>query len=387
MKIYDVIILGAGASGLMCAANLDNSLAVAIIDINDKVAKKLKISGGGKCNITNVDVSSHNYDGDEAFIDESLKAFSKEDLLRFLKDNGVKPVIRKERYYFCKSSSNEIIDILKRKSDYAKLFLHTEILSLTKNDEIFELKTSKGVLKAKKVVVATGGKSYKSLGASDIGLKIASSFGIGIKDFTPALVGMTLQPDQFWMKSLSGLSCEVEIKVNGKTLNEEMLFAHKGISGPCILSASLYWRKGNMSINFLPNHNILELIQNSKKLVSSVIPLPKRLSKEILNALDIKDVECKKLTKESKEKLERIHNYEFAPAGNFGFTKAEVCRGGVLSEELNKDRLESKSTKNLYFIGEVVDVTGELGGYNFQWAFSSGILCARKINNDFKNLS
>ena len=385
-KIYDVIILGAGASGLMCAANLDNSLDVAIIDVNDKVAKKLKISGGGKCNITNVDVSANNYDGDEEFIDESLKAFSKENLLSFLKDNGVKPVVRKERYYFCKSSADEIIDILKRKSDYAKLFLHTEIKSVTKKDEIFEIETSKGKLQTKKVVVATGGKSYKTLGASDIGLKIASSFGMNIKDFTPALVGMTLQPDQFWMKSLSGLSCEVEIKVGGKTLREEMLFAHKGISGPCILSASLYWRKGNMSIDFLPNDNILELSANSKKLVSSVIPLPKRLSKEILNALDIKDVECKKLTSELKEKLEKIHSYEFAPAGNFGFTKAEVCRGGVLSSEIDKYSLESKIIKNLHFIGEVVDVTGELGGYNFQWAFSSGVLSARKINDAFKNL-
>jgi len=385
-KIYDVIILGAGASGLMCGANLDNSLAVAIIDVNDKVAKKLKISGGGKCNITNVSVSANNYDGDEEFIDESLKAFSKEDLLKFLNDNGVKPVIRKNRYYFCKSSSDEIIDILKRKTNFAKTLLRTEILNVSKKGDIFDIKTSNGILQAKKVVMATGGKSYVSIGASDIGLKIAKDFDLSVTEFTPALVGMTLQPAQFWMKALSGLSCEVEIKVAGKILSEEMLFAHRGISGPAILSASLYWRKGNMSINFLPNHNILDLLKGSKKLVSSVIPLPKRLSKEILQALDIKDVECKKLTVELKEKLEKIHSYEFAPAGNFGFTKAEVCRGGVLSDEIDKYSLESKSVKNLHFIGEVVDVTGELGGYNFQWAFSSGVLSARKINDDFKNL-
>jgi len=386
MKIYDVIILGAGASGLMCGANLDKNLSVAIIDSNDKVAKKLKISGGGKCNITNVDVSVKNYDGDEDFIGESLNYFSKDDLLEFLKNNGVKPVIRKDRYYFCKNSSDEIINILKRKTEYAKLYLYAEIFKITKHNELFEIETSKANLKAKKVIVATGGKSYKTIGASDIGLKIASSFEIGVKDFTPALVGMTLQPAQFWMKELSGLSCEVEISVAGKTLREEMLFAHKGISGPCVLSASLYWRKGNMAINFLPNHNIFELIKNSKKLLSSVIPLPKRLSKELLKALDIKDVECKKVTPELKEKLQKIHNYEFAPAGNFGFTKAEACRGGVLSDELDKTSLESKKIKNLYFIGEVVDVTGELGGYNFQWAFSSAVVAAKKINNSFKNV-
>ena len=251
---------------------------------------------------------------------------------------------------------------------------------ISKKSDIFELKSSKGILKAKKVVVATGAKSFTNLGASDIVLKIAKDFGLQVTEFTPALVGMTLQPAQFWMKSLSGLSCEVEIKVAGKTLKEEMLFAHKGISGPCVLSASLYWRKGNISINFLPNHNIQDLIKGSKKLVSSVIPLAKRLSKEILKALDIKDVECKKLSQDSKDKLQNIHNYEFAPAGNFGFAKAEVCRGGVLSQELEKTSLESKKVKDLYFIGEVVDVTGELGGYNFQWAFSSGIVCARSIN-------
>jgi len=180
---------------------------------------------------------------------------------------------------------------------------------------------------------------------------------------------------------LSGLSCEVEISVGEKTLKEEMLFAHKGISGPCILSASLYWRKGNMSIDFLPNHKIEDLIKGSKKLVSSVIPLPKRLSKAIVEALDIKDVECKRLSSTMKENLLKIHDYNFAPAGNFGFTKAEVCRGGVLSEELEKTTLESKKIKDLYFIGEVIDVTGELGGYNFQWAFSNGTVCARDINN------
>ena len=182
------------------------------------------------------------------------------------------------------------------------------------------------------------------------------------------------------MKELSGLSCYVNIKVEDKLLKEEMLFAHKGISGPAILSASLYWKKGNMSIDFLPNENIFKLISGSKKLLSSVIPLPKRLSRALLSAIDVKDIECKKITKEMKIKLEAIHKYEFAPAGNFGFTKAEVSRGGVLAQELNFKTLEARKVNNLYFIGEVVDVTGELGGYNFQWAFSSGVVCAKGIN-------
>ena len=380
MKIYDVLILGAGASGLMCASHLDKKLEVAIVDTNEKVAKKLKISGGGKCNITNVEVSENNFDGDEELVEYALSVFSRDALLEFLHSNGVEPVIRKDRYYFCKNSSDEIINILKTKTRHFDTLLNREILALKKVDDIFELETSKGLLKSKKVVVATGGKSFKTLGASEIGLKIAKDFGVKVKEFTPALVGMTLQKEQFWMKELSGLSCYVHIAVNEKILKEDLLFAHKGISGPSVLSTSLYWQKGNISVNFLPNDNILELINAGKKLVSSVVPLPKRLSRAILKALSVEDIECGKLTKEAIENLKKIHTYSFAPAGNFGFTKAEVSRGGVLCSELNRYTLESLDVENLYFIGEVVDVTGELGGYNFQWAFSSAVVCSNNIS-------
>ncbi|EDZ62811.1 HI0933-like protein [Sulfurimonas gotlandica GD1] len=380
MKIYDVLILGAGASGLMCASELSKKLSVGIIDINAKVAQKLKVSGGGKCNITNVSVSHKNFDGESELVSSVLERFSKEDLLEFLQKNSLTPVIRKNRYYFCKDSSDEIINILKKLTKHQELILNTEIFEVVKKDDIFDIKTLKSTLRAKRLIVATGGKSFNTLGASDIGLNIAKSFDIQIKEFTPALVGLTVQKDQFWMKELSGLSCYVNIKVDDRILDEDLLFAHKGISGPAVLSASLYWKKGNISIDFLPNKNIHELINGSKKLVSSVIPLPKRLSVAILEAIGVNDIECKKLTNEAKEKLLAIHNYEFAPAGNFGFSKAEVSRGGICAKELHFDSLESKTVKNLHFIGEVVDVTGELGGYNFQWAFSSGVICARGIN-------
>lgn len=382
MKIYDVIILGGGASGLMCGAHLGKNLKVAIIEVNEKLCKKLKVSGGGKCNITNVDVHSGKFDGDEELVSCALDAYSKEDLLDFLDLNGVKPVVRKNRYYFCKDSSDEIINVLKLKNRYHEIFLNREIISVSKNNDIFEVKTSKGILNTKKLVVATGGKSFKTLGASEIGLTIAKDFGLKLKEFTPALVGMTVQKNQFWMKELSGLSCYVHIKVGDKILNEDLLFAHKGISGPAVLSASLYWKKGDISIDFLPDKDILDLIVGNKKLISSVIGLPKRLSKAILNAIDVRDVECKKLTQDEKIKLATLHDYSFAPAGNFGFTKAEVCRGGVLSQELDKYTMESLKIKGLYFIGEIVDVTGELGGYNFQWAFSSAIVSARNIENN-----
>ena len=379
MKIYDILILGAGASGLMCAANLDKTLSVAIVEGNEKVAKKLKISGGGKCNITNVSVNEYHYDGDEELLSYALSIFSKDDLLNFLAKNGVEPELRKDRYYFCKNSSDEIINILKRKIKKHDLYLEQKILEVQKKDELFVLKTNKAILQCKKLVVATGGKSFSTLGASDVGLNIAKSFGLSVKKFTPALVGLTLQKEQFWMKELSGLSCYVHIKVGDKILSEEMLFAHKGISGPAVLSASLYWKKGEMSINFLPKNNIAELVKNSKKQISSVIPLPKRLSKALLEAIDVQDMECKKIDAKTREKLQKLHEYSFSPAGNFGFSKAEVSRGGVMANELFAYSLETKKVKNLYFIGEVVDVTGELGGYNFQWAFSSAVVCANSI--------
>ena len=375
MKIYDVLILGAGASGLMCAANLSKKMKVGIIDVNAKAAKKLKISGGGKCNITNVDVSVDNFDGNSQLVAAVFKKFDKDKLLDFLDRNRVELELRKERYYFCKKSADDIIDVLSRNSKYAELPLNEKILEVKKVDEIFEVTTDRGIKTAKKVVIATGGESFKTLGASDIGLAIAKDFGLGVKEFTPALVGLTLQKEQFWMKELSGLSCYVHIKVGDKTLNEEMLFAHKGISGPAVLSASLYWKKGELSIDFLPNVEIEKLVKSGgKKLLSSVIRLPKRLSKALLSAIECQDKECNKVDKKDLQKLMQLHDYTFAPAGNFGFTKAEVSRGGVLADELDFASLESKKIKGLYFIGEIVDVTGELGGYNFQWAWSSGWL-------------
>jgi len=364
----------------MCAANLSKKMKVGILDVNAKPAKKLKISGGGKCNITNVDVTVDNFDGNSQLLATVFKKFDKDKLLDFLDRNRVELELRKGRYYFCKNSADDIINTLSRNAKYAQLLLNETILEVKKVDEIFEVKTERGIKTAKKVVIATGGESYKTLGASDIGVTIAKDFGLSVREFTPALVGLTLQKEQFWMKELSGLSCYVHIKVGDKILKEEMLFAHKGMSGPAVLSASLYWKKGDLSIDFLPNTEIKELVKNGgKKLLSSVIPLPKRLSKALLSAIECQDKECNKVDKKDLEKLLQIHNYTFAPAGNFGFTKAEVSRGGVLADELEFSTLESKKIKGLYFIGEVVDVTGELGGYNFQWAFSSAYVCAQAM--------
>ncbi|MEA1919420.1 MAG: aminoacetone oxidase family FAD-binding enzyme [Campylobacterota bacterium] len=392
MKKFDVLILGGGASGLMCAGwlNQNSSYHVGMIEGNSKLAQKLKISGGGKCNITNVNVSEKQFLGNESFVKTVLDHFSKEDLLAYLDKRALKPVLRKSRYYFCPKSSDEIIDILKRDAKKTAMILNEKVLHV-KSEENFKVTTDRRKYEAKYLVIATGAESYKSIGASAIGLEIAKDFEHEVKPFHPALVGLTLQPAQFWMKALSGISLHVKIKVGEKELDEELLFAHKGISGPAVLSASLYWHKGDIEINFLPalhpkgtsslslTANVRDMCRATKKHISSALPLSKRFIKAFLTAIDLEDKPCNKLNTQELEKLSLIHNYAFAPSGNFGFSKAEVCKGGVKTEMIDSRSMESKEVENLYFIGEVLDVTGELGGYNFQWAFSSGVVCAKDL--------
>jgi hypothetical protein len=384
MKInYDVIILGAGASGLMCAAQLreKTSLNIALIEGNSRPALKLKASGGGKCNLTNVDVDASHFLGNEPLVSNALRIFSKEALLNYFHSGGLRPVIRKERYYFCPKSSDEVISILLGRSHGCDMLFGNKILSVEGADP-FLVTTDRGKYSASNIVIATGGASYKELGASDIGLKIAQGYGHAIIPFAPALVGLTLQPKEFWMKELSGISFPARIRVGEKVLDEDLLFAHKGISGPVVLSASLYWHKGEISINFCPDLDLEQLFKE-KKLPSTALPLPKRFIKAFLDAIGLEDKPCNRLNREEREKLALIQNYKMAPSGTFGLTKAEVCRGGVAHEEIEVETMQSTKIKGLYFIGETVDVTGELGGYNFQWAFSSAVVCSKAIVNNY----
>ena len=379
--IYDVMILGAGASGMMCAATLNENsdMKVLVIEGNEKAAKKLKISGGGKCNITNVNVSAHNYLGDEQLIESVFSQFSKEDLLEWLEQRGLKPVLRKGQYYFCPKSSEEIISILSVASKKSKYLYNEKIVSLKKGD-CFELQTERHRYRAKRVVVATGAKSFASLGASAIGLELAEVFGHESEPFMPALAGLTLQPKEAWMKTLSGISFPARVYVDGKVLEEDMLLTHRGLSGPVVLSASLYWSKGEIEIDFLPEATLSERLHNNRKLLSTALPLPKRFTTALLHEYGVKDKPCNTYGTEETALLEKMfHHYRLAPAGTYGFSQAEVCKGGIKTAEINSWTLESNICEDLYFTGEVLDVTGELGGYNFQWAFSSGHVAAENI--------
>ncbi len=380
---FDVAILGAGAAGLMAAAwlNEHSRLSVCVIEGNTKPGAKVRISGGGKCNLTNTQVSERNYLGDAKLVREVFRCFDRDALLQFVKERGCEKLeLRKGRYYFCPRSAQQMIDLLLHSANKSRFLFGQNIKAVVQNNEGFRVETDKETVTAGNVIVATGGISYASVGASDIGLKIAESFGIETVPFSPALAGLTLQKDQFWMKALSGISFPVAIRVGDKRLREEMLFAHRGISGPVVLSASLYWEKGMIEVDFLDGQNVGELVKRGgNKKLSTALPLPKRFILLFLAQLGVEDKPCSAFSTDEKKVLYRFSTYRFAPAGTFGFTKAEVSKGGVSTDALQSCCCEAKKSKGLYFVGEVVNVTGELGGYNFQWAFSSAVSAAVNI--------
>ena len=378
----DIIIIGGGASALMLASLLPENTAT-IIESNSKLGAKVLISGGGKCNITNRYMGSEYYVGDQVFVKPSLGLFSQSSLLSWLKERKLNPVLRNEEHYFCKHSANELLNIFKKESKGQKILLNEKVLEVSKRGEFFRVETSKRTLNAKFVVLASGGLSFPKIGASPIGYEIAESFGHKVKKTAPGLVGFTVQKDQFFFKELSGLSTDVEISVGEDRCKGALLFAHKGISGPAVLDASLFWEKGKIEINFLPNFQLKDL-RASKKQLSSLLPLPKRLTKAFLVQLDLDDKIGNKLTSDDLHTLETLYRYSFAPAGTFGYSKAEVTKGGVSTEEIDAETMQSKRVEGLFFVGEVLDVTGRLGGYNFQWAFSSAYTCAQYLRESNK---
>ncbi|NEW61729.1 aminoacetone oxidase family FAD-binding enzyme [Sulfurovum sp. bin170] len=373
----DIVIIGAGASGLMLGALMPDRDFV-IIDHNPNVGAKMLVSGGGRCNITNDKLKPKNYLGNQRFVRNIIKRFDQNQLLSWLGQRGLVPQMRKNNQYFCKTSAKEIVDLLKREIDRKKFRLDTKVERVEKKDGLFEVYSSRGVFQAKQVVVASGGLSFPKLGATSIGYDIASSFGHTIHTLKAGLVGFTVQPEQFFFKLLSGISTEVKIRVGEKEIEGSLLFAHKGISGPAVLDASLYWEKGKISIDFLSNLNI-EQLKMSKRNISNILGIPSRVAKAFLVELKIEDKKANQLTASEWREIEGLKEYSFAPAGSFGYSKAEVTKGGIDSDEIDASSMMSREVEGLYFVGEVLDVTGELGGYNFQWAFSTAFVCSKAI--------
>jgi predicted Rossmann fold flavoprotein len=378
MQMNQIIIIGGGASALMLASLLPKN-STTIIESNAKIGAKIRISGGGKCNITNTQMGTEYFLGESSFIKPVLKRFNQKSLLKWLERQRLFPVLRKETQYFCKDSATELIDIFAKESKKQKICLNESVVSVSKRDDFFTVKTDKKEYTAKHVVIASGGLSFAKIGASGIGYEIAEHFGHTIKKTAPALVGFTVQKEQFFFKELSGASLDVKMRVNGNICEGALLFAHKGMSGPAVLDASLYWEKGQIEIDFIPTLN-LKSLKGSKKQISSLLTMPKRITKAFLVQLELEDKPFYKLTTEELDKLGSLKQYSFSPAGTFGYNKAEVTKGGISTKEVDAQTLMSKKEVGLYFIGEVLDVTGRLGGYNFQWAFSSAYQCYKHLS-------
>lgn len=352
------------------AANLKNQNAL-IIEQNNKVAKKLLISGGGKCNITNQNINPKNYFGKYEHLKQSLDNFTYKDNLDFFKNLDFKMIRNKQ--FFANSSSLVKDEILKK----IKINIKTniKITKITKENDIFTLHSKDVVFKCKNVVLATGGISFSELGVSDLALNVAKDFDIGYSEFKPALVPFGLQKQDFWLKGISGISLDVKITIGDKIINSSLLCTHKGISGPSVLSVSLWWEKGFFMIDFLAD---FKNAKSSKKQISSSLKLPKNFIKAFLNNFNLDDKAYKDYTKDEKELLHSLNSYKFAPAGTLGFNKAEICKGGVFELDEN---YQSK-VDGMFFIGECVDIGGILGGFNIHFAFASAKKLADFLNDN-----
>jgi len=373
--VKELLIIGAGAAGLFAAKWLEG-IDYALLEHNDKAGAKILISGGGRANVTNRAVNASHYQtNDSDFVAKVLRRFDNRALLAWLRSNGCEPVERKPSQLFCPHSAKELLALLQS----SRVRYGIEVERLERKDGCFVVHTNRGALQARAVLVASGGLSYKKIGASPIGLQIAEAFGHTIASTAPALVGLTLQKEQAWMKELAGISVTAMVEVEHKNFDGNILFAHRGISGPAILNASLYWKKGHIKIAFLPN--LPKLLPH--KQLSTQLPLPKRFVRAFLSYIGVPDVQAKKLSPRHKKQLQLLCDYRFAPAGTFGYERAEVMRGGVMLGELDEG-MQSRLQEGLFFAGEVCDATGELGGYNFQWAFSSAYAAAEGIRNYLK---
>lgn len=387
---FDVIIVGAGAAGLMCAqiaGALGNS--VLILDHGNKLAEKIRISGGGRCNFTNSNSSPNCYISENPhFVKSALSRYTPFHFMEMLDYYNITYHEKTLGQMFCDDSSQTIIDLLDQLCNNNNVIrkMNTHILNIEKINNSFELTTKDNVYRSEKLVIATGGLSIPATGATGFGYEIAHKFGLDIIQTSPALVPLTLDPiDLNHVKHLAGISFDSET-IMGKTLfRENSLFTHRGLSGPAILQISSYWNPGQkIHLNMLPTANIISLIEEYKKSnmqLSTLLSkyLSERMAASLVEILGFND----SISQLSKQKIthinQLIHEYTFIPSGTEGYKKAEVTKGGVSTKSLNSKTMMSNDVDGLYFIGEVVDVTGWLGGYNFQWAWSSAHAAAQSF--------
>lgn len=389
---YDVIVIGAGAAGLMAGMQAGaNGNKALIIEHTAKIGEKIRISGGGRCNFTNINSNNKNFlCKNPHFVKSALSQYTQNDFINLVESYQISYHEKTLGQLFCNGSSKQIINMLFNECKKYQVTIITEctVQDISKNEK-FTIKSNQGEFKSNAVIIATGGLSIPKIGASDFGYKIAKKFGHNIIPTAPALVPLTIHEKELeWYKQLRGISNHSIVSYNKTIFEEAILFTHKGLSGPAILQISSYMDKfenETVFINFLPHLNLEEqftIDKNSKQTVANY--LKKYLTNRLVdNFVLTNDDFNQPLTNLSKEKLikiaQYIHNFHAPINGREGYLKAEVTSGGVDTNEISSKTMESKIVPNLYFIGEVVDVTGWLGGYNFQWAWSSGAVAGRSI--------
>jgi predicted Rossmann fold flavoprotein len=382
MREYDVIIIGAGAAGLFCAIEAGKrGRRVLVIEHTDRVGKKIAISGGGRCNFTNIHTTPANFiSANPHFCRSALARYTPADFIALIQKHGIAYHEKKLGQLFCDGSAREIIEMLLAECRIAnvEVRLQCQVRSVTR-DQLFSLETNQGTFAAASLVIASGGLSIPPIGATDFGYQVARQFGLRIEEPRPALVPLTLSPDvQTRLGTLSGVSVDVVASYDGAHFRENMLITHRGLSGPAILQISSYWHPGeDISIDLLPETNVAELFESNRSSDLELANLLARyLPRRFAQAWCELYAESKPMRQYGRNELREIAgslgSMKIAPSGSEGFKKAEVTAGGVATTELSSKTMEANKLKGLYFIGEVVDVTGHLGGYNFQWAWASG---------------
>ncbi len=421
MQERDVIIIGGGAAGLFCAIEAGKrGRKVLVIEHSDRVGKKIAISGGGRCNFTNIRTAPENFVSENPhFCKSALARYTPEDFIALVEKHGIAYHEKKLGQLFCDGSSQQIIDMLLDECHQAGVEIRCscEVLDVigpshedgpladtrsnASESRAFTLHTSQGIFHASSLVIATGGLSIAPLGATDFGYRIARQFGLRIEETRAGLVPLTLPPQvQNQLTKLSGISIDSLVRCQGSQsprsvrpeFRENILITHRGLSGPAILQISNYWRRGEpISINLLPDGDLMEIlssqISSSDSSQDSEIELVTLLSRYLPRRFAIAWCELYKPSKpikrynskELQEIANGIHNFRLIPSGTEGFRKAEVTAGGVSTSELSSQTMEAKRVPGLHFIGEVVDVTGQLGGYNFQWAWASGYAAGQGV--------
>jgi len=383
---FDVVVIGAGAAGLFCAIeSAKRGRKVLVLDHANKAGKKILMSGGGRCNFTNMDVTPEHFLSDNPhFVRSALSRYTQWDFIGLVAQHGIAYHEKELGQLFCDDSSKNIVQMLLRelKNAGAELTLDTTIHSIEHSDRSFLIKTSSGDLCSDSCVVATGGLSIPTMGATGLGFELAQQFGHKIINYRASLVPFTWNSkDKANWSELSGLSTKATVtSKSGNSFTLDLLITHRGLSGPAMLQISNYWQEGEpLTIDWLPETDVLKKLaddrhQQGKKQFKTWLNslLPSRLAEHFCDIWGVQKTLAELSKQDVQYWAEQLNAWVFAPGGTEGYRTAEVTIGGVDTDDISSKSMESKRIKNLFFVGEVLDVTGWLGGYNFQWAWSSG---------------